>query len=107
MSTVQMDQALADQMVETAVAHCADRAFGGDRQQALLSLHQGRCDICKQLSTELVKQVGEYLGRMDRTVKVENSYFYRIVVCDDSGFCSEPSNIAAVLKKQPGEVKAK
>jgi len=44
---------------------------------------------------------------IDRTVKVENSYFYRIVVCDASGFCSEPSNIAAVLKKQPGEVKEK
>jgi hypothetical protein len=64
-----MEQALADQMVDKAVGYCADRMFGGDKQRALQSLQQGRCDICGLLSSELVKQVGQYLGQMDRTVK--------------------------------------
>jgi len=42
---------------------------------------------------------------IDTVVKVENSYFYRIVVCNASGFCSEPSNTVTVPKKEPSEVK--
>ena len=37
--------------------------------RTLRSLQQGRCDACGILSADLVKQVGEYLGQMDRTVK--------------------------------------
>ncbi len=33
---------------------------------------------------------------IDVNVANENSYFYRIVVCDASGFCSEPSNTVDV-----------
>ena len=69
MSTIQMDLALADQMVEKAVNWCALRLFEGDTQKALNSLQQGRCDVCGLLSTELVKQVSTYLSQMDRTVK--------------------------------------
>jgi hypothetical protein len=69
MSTVQLDQALVDQMADQAVNYCAGRMFGGDKQQALRSLQQGRCDVCGLLSTQLVKQVGEYLGQVDKKVK--------------------------------------
>jgi len=37
---------------------------------------------------------------IDASVKSENSYFYRIVVCDASGFCSEPSNIVDASRSQ-------
>jgi hypothetical protein len=64
-----MDQALADQMVDKAVVYCAGKMFGGDKQLTLQSLQQGRCDVCGLVCDDLVKQVGEYLGQMDRTVK--------------------------------------
>ena len=69
MSTMQMDQALADQMVDKAIVYCAGRMFGGDKQLILHSLQQGRCDVCGLVCDDLVKQIGEYLGQMDRTVK--------------------------------------
>ncbi len=69
MASVQMDQALADTMVEKSIAYCAGKRFGGDIQQTLFALRQGRCDVCAILSGCLVKQVSEYLGRMDRMVK--------------------------------------
>jgi hypothetical protein len=68
-ATIQMDLALADQMVEKAVSLCATRMFEGDTQKALHSLQLGRCDVCGLLSTELVKQISIYLSQMDRTVK--------------------------------------
>jgi hypothetical protein len=69
MSTLQMDQALADQMIDQAVDFCANKMFSGDKKLAQQSLQQGRCDVCGLLSDQLVKQIGEYLGQMDRTVK--------------------------------------
>ncbi len=69
MAAVQMDQALADKMVEKSIAFCAEKRFGGDLQQTLFALRQGRCDVCAILSGCLIKQVSEYLGRMDRMVK--------------------------------------
>jgi len=35
---------------------------------------------------------GQRYSWFDTTVKAENSYSYRVVVCNASGFCSEPSN---------------
>ena len=69
MATVQMDQALADEMVSQAIAYCAERKFNGDTQQTIAALCRGRCDICNILSNSLVEQVSEYLGRMDKMVK--------------------------------------
>jgi hypothetical protein len=69
MATVQMDQALADTMVEKAILFCAGKKFTGDTEQTRQALRKGRCDACEYLSYSLVRQVGEYLGSMDRTVK--------------------------------------
>jgi len=64
-----MDQAQADQMVDRAVSFCADKKFNGDLDQALQALRRGRCDACDYLSYSLVRQIGEYLGHLDKTVK--------------------------------------
>ena len=69
MNSVQMDQSFADQMVMDAVAHCAKQKFSGDGERTLHALRLGRCDICRLISDNLVKQIGEYLGRMDKNVK--------------------------------------
>jgi hypothetical protein len=69
MPDMQTDQHLANQMIENAVENCARRLFGGDTQAVYHSLQQGRCDVCGQLSLQLVSQVGKYLGELDHTVK--------------------------------------
>jgi len=69
MATVQMDQALANEMVGKAIAYCADRKFSGDPEQTTIALRRGRCDVCTLLSDCLVQQISEYLGRMDKMVK--------------------------------------
>ena len=78
MSTVQMDQALADKIVEKAITFCADKKLSGDVQEAALALEQGRCDVCSFFADSLIRQVSAYLGEMDKTVraiyKVEPEY---------------------------------
>jgi hypothetical protein len=64
-----MNQALADEMVEKAVLFCADKKFTGDKEVAYEALHNGRCDACDFLSFSLVRQIAEYLGRVDKTVR--------------------------------------
>jgi hypothetical protein len=58
-----------DQMVEAAIAFCASKAFAGDTAHARQALRQGRCDVCDYLRYSLAKQIGDYLGQMDPTVR--------------------------------------
>lgn len=74
MSTVQIDQALADTMVQNAIVYCAEKKYSGDIQEAAQALRQGRCDICEYLSESLIRQVGEYLGKVDKTVRAIYKY---------------------------------
>jgi hypothetical protein len=64
-----MDQSLVDRMVEKAIAYCADKNFKGDVKAARKAFGEGRCDACNAMTMNLVRQVSEYLGQMDRTVK--------------------------------------
>jgi len=74
MSTVQIDQALADTMVQNAIAYCAEKKYSGDVREATQALRQGRCDICGYISESLIRQVGEYLGKVDKTVRAIYRY---------------------------------
>ncbi len=74
MATIQIDQAIADQMVAEAVNYSATQYFTGDTQRTLQALKEGRCEVCGVLSDHLEKQVGEYLGHLDKTVKAVYSY---------------------------------
>jgi hypothetical protein len=74
MPTVQLDQALADTMVQNAIAYCAEKKYSGDVREATQALRQGRCDICGYLSESLIRQVGEYLGQVDKTVRAIYRY---------------------------------
>ncbi len=74
MSSVQLDQALADRMVEKAVAATASDLFAGSSTDVLQAIRQGRCDVCCHCSDRLVQMIGEYLGQMDRTVKAIYRY---------------------------------
>lgn len=69
MAAMQWDRTLADQMVESAVTFCAGKTFTGDTERTRQALRHGQCDACEYLRYSLAKQVGNYLGQMDRTVK--------------------------------------
>jgi hypothetical protein len=74
MSSAQINQALADTMIQNAIAYCAEKKCSGDVREATLALRQGRCDICGYLSESLIRQVGEYLGKVDKTVRAIYRY---------------------------------
>ncbi|MBN1887953.1 MAG: hypothetical protein JW850_08170 [Thermoflexales bacterium] len=69
MSAVQIDPKLADGMIDKALAFCASKAFSGDGKKAKTALRDGKCDVCSYFCYGLAKQVAEYLGQIDPTVK--------------------------------------
>jgi hypothetical protein len=66
---VHLDQAFADKMVERAIVECAEAHFAGDVRRMRLALLKGQCEYCGILAESLVRQIGEYLGQVDGTVK--------------------------------------
>jgi hypothetical protein len=74
MSILQIDQAMTDKMVDNAIAYCTENNFSGNTQKTLQALRQGRCDICGYVCESLGRQIGEYLGMMDKTVKAVYKY---------------------------------
>lgn len=74
MTTEQLTRALADHMVKEALTYCAETFFEGDIQRARQALSQGRRDICVGFSSSLGRQIAEYLGQMDKTVKAVYEY---------------------------------
>jgi hypothetical protein len=74
MSSLQLDQTVADKMVNNAIAYCTEKNFSGNTQETLHALRQGRCDICGYVCDNLGRQIGEYLGMMDMTVKAVYKY---------------------------------
>ncbi len=74
MSSVQLDPSLADEMVQKAARTCADMKFSGDVQGVFQAMQKGNCDLCGSMCDCLVKQVGVYLGKADKTVKAIYRY---------------------------------
>jgi hypothetical protein len=69
MTASQIDQALADQMIDKAMAFCAGKTFRGDATRTQDALRRGACEVCDYLCYGLARQVAEYLGQIDLTVK--------------------------------------
>ena len=74
MNTEQISQASIDRMVEEALASCANRYFEGDHSTTLEALQKGRRDVCQCFTEIIGRQISEYLGQMDRTVKAVYEY---------------------------------
>jgi hypothetical protein len=74
MKTEQMTQAMVDQMVQEALAVCAEMHFSGDLQQAIESLRSGQCDVILDFSSSIGGQIAKYLGQIDKTVKAVYEY---------------------------------
>jgi hypothetical protein len=67
---IQVDQSLVDTMVDEAIDQCAAIHFFGDDRRARQALLQGQCPYCKCVSDHLLKQIGAFLGQVDKTIKV-------------------------------------
>jgi hypothetical protein len=74
MFDMQIDQALADQMIDRAIGECAEIHFAGSIRKMRRALLMGECEYCQCLSDRLVRQIGEYLGKVDKTVKAVYQY---------------------------------
>jgi len=74
MATVHLDHALADELVNKAVRSCADIHSHGESQRIIQELQNGNCEVCGSLSNCLARQVGIYLGQVDRTIKAVYRY---------------------------------
>ena len=72
--SVQIDQKLTEKMVEQAIAVCAGMHYAGDKLRMRHAILQGRCEHCKCLTDDLVDQIGDYLGQVDKTVKAVYQY---------------------------------
>jgi hypothetical protein len=71
---VQNDVAMANKMVEQAVAECAEEHFAGDIRRMRQAVLHGQCEHCHCITEHLVKQISEYLGQVDNTVKAVYRY---------------------------------
>jgi hypothetical protein len=66
---VALDAALADQMVNRAVAECAEAHFAGDERRTRLAILRGQCEHCECVRQALVQRVAAYLGAVGGSVK--------------------------------------
>lgn len=71
---MQIDPSLVDRIVNQAVTDCSEQVFAGDTRRLRQSLLQGHCENCVCVSESLARQIGAYLGSVDRTVKAVFRY---------------------------------
>ena len=69
-----VDQFLTDKMIDEAIIECAEKIFAGDSLRMRQSLLQSHCENCRCVAECLARQIGEYLGQVDRTVKAVYNY---------------------------------
>jgi hypothetical protein len=69
-----VDHSLTDKMFDQAIDECADKLFAGDTLRMKQSLLQSHCENCRCVAECLAGLIGEYLGRVDRTVKAVYAY---------------------------------
>ncbi len=74
MTNQQVDQALADRMLKGAIKLCAQRLYTGETQRALLAVRRGEAEACECVRNNLIRQIAEVLGQVDKTVKSVFSY---------------------------------
>ena len=68
MSTIHVDRGIADSVLKSAIAYCANQHTAGDNQLALQSIRSGVFDVCECLRNNLVDQIAQVLGELDKTV---------------------------------------
>ncbi|MGD2156831.1 MAG: PEP/pyruvate-binding domain-containing protein [Anaerolineales bacterium] len=100
-----LDQSLADEMVNKAVELSAENLFGGDREKTLIALRRGSGDVSRCFSKNLGELIAVLLVEMDKNVKSIYRYSPESlrIKSDDIGFDagSAINLIAWVDRKSP------
>ena len=66
---MEIDPSFANKMVDSAIAECAAEKFAGDVHKVRKAILHGECEYCRCIAGHLVKPIGEYLVRVDKTIK--------------------------------------
>ncbi|OGO31462.1 MAG: hypothetical protein A2136_10295 [Chloroflexi bacterium RBG_16_54_11] len=90
MQNTPVDQSLTDKMFDLAIFECAEKLYAADTLRMRQSLLQSHCENCRIVAESLARQIGEYLGRVDRTVKAVYNYQPLEVMHKDPAGASEP-----------------
>jgi hypothetical protein len=94
---MQIDQSLIDQIVNQAITGCSEKVFAGDTRRLRQSLLQGHCEHCLCVSESLARQIGGYLGSLDKTVKAVYRYGPVVVESGDIITSKENTNMNLVV----------
>lgn len=73
-SVITVDRSLMRDMVEEAIEFCTRKTGARSREEALDAILSGDCSVCEYLRYGLSRQIGAYLGSMDRQVKIVYVY---------------------------------
>lgn len=96
-----IDQSLTDDMVERALAICADENLDGDIYILHQTLAQGDDQYRDAFNELLAGQIGEYIGQLDKTVKAVFSLApyeaARPVIEDDAEPTKKPPRINLIV----------
>jgi hypothetical protein len=68
------ENALVTNMMEEAIAFCAEKTGAKTREEVVDAISNGDCTTCDYLKYSLAKKVGECLGSMDETIKAVYIY---------------------------------
>ena len=74
MGTVTIDASAIGDMIDSALGYCAELSGLDSRQHAFEAIHGGDCCACSYLRYGLCKELGEYLGGIDASVKAVYAY---------------------------------
>ncbi len=73
-SVITVDRSLMRNMIEEAIEFCARKTGARSREEALVAILSGDCSFCEYLRYGLSRQIGAYLGSMDRHVRTVYAY---------------------------------
>ena len=74
MTAITFDTTVVRDMFENAIEFCAEKTGLNGRAQVLERMRCGDCSVCGYVRYDLAKEVAEYLGSVDDTVRAV--YFY-------------------------------
>ena len=74
MSTVTINDAAIRDMVQSALAFSAQKTALSDGEEVLRSIAGGACATCAYVRHGLCKEIGEYLGSIDASVRSVYAY---------------------------------
>jgi hypothetical protein len=96
MSAITFDTAIVTGMMEDAIEFCAEKTGLQGSEQVLQALRCGDCSVCEYLRYGLAKQVAEYFGSVDDTIKAIYTYEPEYAASADEPIPGQPNLSPAI-----------